>query len=450
MKELTKNNTNPTSTYDSKTPQSDQPNSGKEPRYSDSNHSADSSSSSFQIDLVSFRICQIIVPVTLCSLYVVISIRILEWGTGREGNVIGKAWDRLGLGVSQDLTFSETLLNNTIIVGIFVVLIAIVTLVILFVFYMEWHNCLSYYFYIPSFIIMAILTPVYFKEILEALNWFALDSITMVILTWNFVALGMVAIFNIYTKSPLFVQQFYLIHDSAILAVIIIKTLPSWAPWMLLIFLVFWDLFAVLAPYGPLNLIISMAEREGIIEMPGLVYATDVTQSQQVEQQQQQQTTLTAKQQGNKSTVSDVRDQAESQSEGNINKEGLTRDPEAVARRQLIDQQAEGEEASRGEVGKRKSIQEKGVNIGLGDFIFYSLLIGLNAKGRQMGDFYTILASLDAILVGLILTLVILAVTRRALPALPISIALGLIISMATNYFVPNLCNQLAAEQIFI
>jgi len=76
------------------------------------------------------------------------------------------------------------------------------------------------------------------------------------------------------------------------------------------------------------------------------------------------------------------------------------------------------------------SFKEKStIKLGLGDFIFYSVLVSKAA----MYSFTTFMACMLVILAGLGMTLVLLSVYHKALPALPISIFLGVTFYLVTR-----------------
>jgi hypothetical protein len=95
----------------------------------------------------------------------------------------------------------------------------------------------------------------------------------------------------------------------------------------------------------------------------------------------------------------------------------------------------------REENAKIEKRERTSIKLGLGDFIFYSILVSKAA----LYSYTTFVASTLAIVAGLGLTLLLLAMRGHALPALPISILLGVLFFLCTRYVI-----QPWIEEIFI
>jgi presenilin-like A22 family membrane protease len=86
------------------------------------------------------------------------------------------------------------------------------------------------------------------------------------------------------------------------------------------------------------------------------------------------------------------------------------------------------------------------IKLGLGDFIFYSILVSEAA----MYSYTTFCVCTLVIIDGLGMTLLLLAVYGKALPALPISIFLGVTFFLLTRYFIQPWIETIFISQLYV
>jgi Presenilin len=86
------------------------------------------------------------------------------------------------------------------------------------------------------------------------------------------------------------------------------------------------------------------------------------------------------------------------------------------------------------------------IKLGIGDFVFYSLLV---AKAAQY-SFTTFVTCFFVVLFGLAGTLVILALKGKALPALPISIGLGVLFFLGTKELIQPWIHSVLRQNFYV
>ena len=110
----------------------------------------------------------------------------------------------------------------------------------------------------------------------------------------------------------------------------------------------------------------------------------------------------------------------------------------------------EGGEAAAAEAGEEEEEEEeeedRSIKLGLGDFVFYSVLVSRAA----LYDISTFAACFIAVLFGLGGTLFLLGLFKKALPALPISIFLGVAAYFMTRVAVTPLIVELTLNALGI
>jgi len=210
-----------------------------------------------------------------------------------------------------------------------------------------------------------------------------------------------------------------------------VTQLAEWTTWTMLVFMAIYDLYAVLTPNGPLRKIVELSqEREEAI--PALVYeARGGSRSGGGSRRRR------------RKKINSNNNNSETQRERDVDASldgDLSSSPEKDAvvgeKTSLLGRGSKKEDASLLERFDDEHDDEhdlpEGIKLGLGDFIFYSVLVGRAA----MQSLFCAVFCYVAVVTGLIVTLAGLALHKAALPALPVSIALGVITFVSVKFLV--------------
>ncbi|THU66038.1 hypothetical protein C4D60_Mb05t10000 [Musa balbisiana] len=395
------------------------------------------------LDSLGVEIIGVMSPVSICMLLVVLLVSTLSPSASDSAAAAASATTAATLVYDESPSdppgrrLAGALLNA----AAFVALIAAATTLLVVLYYYRFTGFLRNYVRFSAFFVLASMGGSILLSLLRAAD-FPLDAFSALVLLLNLSAVGVPAVLS--PAVPVLLRQAYLVALAVIVAAWFAR-LPEWTTWTLLLALALYDLAAVLCPRGPLRVLVELASSRDE-ELPALVYesrpasasvshvvaALGSVELQPVEPAPPN-PTLSNRNVDPDRTILEIESLEEETSPLVPNEPSSSGSGDS--RQQDI--AAEGEREREGERNQDPSSSSslpgpafendsfdtsRGIRLGLGDFVFYSVLVGRAA----MYDLMTVYACYLAIISGLGCTLILLSICRHALPALPISITLGM------------------------
>lgn len=380
------------------------------------------------IEYSSTKIIKVAIPVVITLIIDAVIVRFIE---KKHGSV------SLNRSLVQTMNYTDQNIDihDSIIIAVgMIVSILVVTLILLTLYYFGFKKIIFIWMIIAVSVILSYYVIMCLWKVPINLN-LPIDYISLTIVLSNLVVVGNMSVF---WRSPKIFTQVFLIFISVLIALVFLS-LPDWTVWMLLVLLVIYDTCVVLCPHGLLNMLIKKSEERNDA-IPALVYSTAVYDHATDDLNETQSDNSQDAEEGNGSgdgngdgDNSERNDNADH--EPNDNGNDILHDPYDDQINVEINigdnvnipiEESNRLNASRRSRNRGHEKDEDSIRLGLGDFCFYGIML---TRVARLGWDLVILV-IFAVILGLSLTLLVLAKLRRPLPALPFSLILGIIFFM--------------------
>lgn len=363
--------------------------------------------SPLDIDYWSRSFLALVYPVS-CTVIISAGLAIFLYDLYTESNVFEDAGlissSRGPHAVSPSEITWESFKIALIIIGI----IALATcLLVVFVYY----NCLRFlyiYLFITLICVFSLLNLSVLSMIVAQLNS-SIDWLTILFYIYNILS---IAIISMFWFSPDTIKQIVTIYQCIVMILYVLKIAPEWIAWALLPLLALWDMIAVLLPFGPLYLLINLFQKRKLELPPMMIYTTGLwfqNQNRNIHHRIHRKRLFPFEQWSSLDLLF----------------------PSNTLVNHLSNQQHNTNASSNRNNSKKRPTRKS--MLGLGDFIFYSILLAKTVFTSQCNLFAIIIVYL-CIIMGMLGTTVILVLLHRPLPALPISLLIGLAVFFHYHY----------------
>ncbi|KAG1663365.1 Presenilin-2 [Nymphon striatum] len=344
------------------------------------------------------HVIKLFIPVSLCLLVVVATIRSVLFYTYTTTYLPYTPFSE------KNQTTGTKLLHSLYNALIMMAVVVVMTVVLIALYKYRCYKVIHGWLIVSSLLLLFMFSYIYLGEVLKAKN-VAMDYITLSAIIWNFGIVGMICI---HWKGPLLLQQAYLIMISALMALVFIKYLPDWTTWAVLAGISIWDLIAVLCPKGPLRILVETAQERNEPIFPALIYSSAMmfpvglvataanSDESPAAQGNAAQNNSGGDESGFNTQYFDARRERIDQRNEQIQSYATSYGDDVVIRAPTSQRQNSNTTQQRSRLSSTNDDEERGVRLGLGDFVFYSVLVG---KASSYGDWNTTLACFVAILI---------------------------------------------------